>query len=448
MAVDAEEIARALMARRSRRWCPHVPFEKQRQFLALECREALYGGAAAGGKSDVLLMDPLRDVDTPGFSAIIFRRTHTDLAGAGSLMQRSHEWLGGTDAHWDGINKRWTFPSGAMLSFGYLKSEADKYRYKSWEFHSIGFDELTTFTETQYRYLLSRLRKNKGSKIRTRMRAASNPGDIGHAWVKARFVDERTRVKGCAYLPALARDNPFVDLEDYREKLSQLDEVTRRQLEDGVWEQDTSGLVYRPNAATWRDAQRQPFDHYVLALDFGVVDENAVAVLAWRKHERVVWVVECYRKSGSPDAMGEEVRALCKVYPFEQIVGDIAGIGKGFQAEIEQRFGVPIDMAEKQNKLGYIRLLNGALERGELVVVASKCADLRDEWTKLQRLADGREAPSQKNHAADAVLYGWRACLAFGERDKPREKTRDEIVEAETLRLMKSMRDEADDDYG
>ncbi len=165
---------------------------RQKDFLWLDCLEAFYGGAAGGGKSSALLMAALQLVDIPGYSAIIFRQTYADLALPGALMDRSFEWLLPTDAKWNATEKKWLFPSGATLNFGYLESENDKYRYRSSEFQFIGFDELTNFTETQYRFLFSRLRRTNSINVPLRMRSASNPGGVGHDWVKTRFVGSAT----------------------------------------------------------------------------------------------------------------------------------------------------------------------------------------------------------------------------------------------------------------
>lgn len=103
---------------------------KQSLFLLLQNRDAFYGGAGGGGKSWALLAGALQYVDIPGYNAILFRKTLTDLQQPESLMSRSHEWLDSTDASWDNELYRWTFPSGATLSFGYINHDKDKLKYQ------------------------------------------------------------------------------------------------------------------------------------------------------------------------------------------------------------------------------------------------------------------------------------------------------------------------------
>ena len=222
-------------------WIPHEPTPKQAEFLLLPDREAFYGGAAGGGKSDALLMAALQYVEVPNYAAILFRRTFADLALPGALMDRSQEWLSGTEARWNERDKTWTFPSGATISFGYLEHENHKYRYQSAEFQFIGFDELTQFTETQYRYLFSRLRRLEGSKVPLRMRSASNPGGVGHEWVKQRFIVEKNHL----FVPAKLEDNPHLDREEYVHSLMELDPVTRQQLLEGDWSARQAGNKFK-----------------------------------------------------------------------------------------------------------------------------------------------------------------------------------------------------------
>lgn len=206
--------------------------------------EALYGGAAGGGKSDALLMAALMFVDFPGYNAIIFRRTYSDLALPEALIARSIEWLKPTEAHWDGINHIWHFPSGACLAFGNMEHENDKYRYQSAAFQCIELDELTQFTESQYRYLFSRLRRLEDSNIPLRMRGASNPGNIGHDWVKQRFMIEGAKY-GRIFIPARLDDNPNLDRQKYEESLRELDPITRRQYLQGDWTARHGGSIFK-----------------------------------------------------------------------------------------------------------------------------------------------------------------------------------------------------------
>jgi predicted phage terminase large subunit-like protein len=220
-------------------YVPHKPTGKQARFLLSLEPELLYGGAAGGGKSDALLMAALQFVEIPGYSAILFRRTFQDLSLPEALMDRAASWLSGTNAKWNGIEHQWLFPSGAKLTFGYLQTANDKYRYQSAAFQFIGFDELTQFEESSYAYLFSRLRRPEGSVIPLRMRAASNPGGIGHAWVRSRFVDSGK------FIPAVFQENPHLDHASYEASLNMLDSVTRAQLKDGNWLVNPDGLMFK-----------------------------------------------------------------------------------------------------------------------------------------------------------------------------------------------------------
>ena len=182
--------------------------------------------------------------DWPGYSAIILRRTYRDLALPGASMDRSKEWLTGTSARWNEIQHCWTFPSGAKLQFGYLEAETDKYRYQGAEFQGIFPDELTQFTESQYTYLFSRLRRLKDSSVPLRLWGASNPGGLGHSWVKQRFIVEGGK-HGRVFIPALLKDNPHIDQASYIKSLSNLDLTTRKQLLEGSWEAAVGTMFHR-----------------------------------------------------------------------------------------------------------------------------------------------------------------------------------------------------------
>lgn len=233
-----------------------TPHPKQKLFLELDdTKEALFGGATGGGKTVALLADALRFIHVKDYSALLLRRNFPDLKQEGGLIEVAHDWLTPTSAKWNEQDKEWLFPSGAKLRFGYLDTENDKYRYQGGEYQYIGFDEVTQFSESQYLYLYSRLRKKQGLNVPLRMRAATNPGGIGGQWVYDRFIpenfspteasqlrvwikeglDQHGRPITRAFVPSLLDDNPSLDRESYIESLMQLDEITREQYLKGDW---------------------------------------------------------------------------------------------------------------------------------------------------------------------------------------------------------------------
>jgi phage terminase large subunit-like protein len=198
-------------------------------------------------------MAGLQYVDQPDCASLILRRTYADLALPGAIMDRAHDWLGATAAHWNDDEKTYTFPSGATLTFGYLQCERDKYRYQGSEYQLVAFDELTHFTESQYRYLFSRQRRAAGGTVPLRMRAASNPGGEGHDWVFERFF-VRGPAEGRGFVPAKLADNPHLDQAEYALSLAELDPITRQQLLDGLWVVDPTRRPFR--RSWWRQQNR------------------------------------------------------------------------------------------------------------------------------------------------------------------------------------------------
>lgn len=189
-------------------------------------------------------MAALQFVHVPGYAALLLRRTFPDLAQPGALIPRSFEWLSNTGAQWSSQRHTWTFPSGATVGFGYLAADNDVYQYQSSEFQFCGFDELTQFTEFQYTYMFSRLRKPDIMRVPLRMRAGTNPGGTGHVWVRDRFIRDG-HASGRVFIPSALSDNPHTDQEAYTKSLNELDHITRAQLKDGNWDVMAGGRMFK-----------------------------------------------------------------------------------------------------------------------------------------------------------------------------------------------------------
>lgn len=215
-----------------------------------------FGGAAGGGKSDVLLMRALQYVHVRGYAALILRKDTKRLKRSGGLIPRAHEWLAPhPDVRWNGTDNRFTFPSGATIEFSYLDNPNDKYGYGSTEFQFIGFDELTDFREEDYVFLKSRLRKTVSLDVPLLIASASNPGGPGHFWVKTYFISKEAEKalqqgeegifwkEGRAFIPSKIKDNPAISLEEYSEQLRDLPAVFRERLMNGDWSIQENSLI-------------------------------------------------------------------------------------------------------------------------------------------------------------------------------------------------------------
>lgn len=240
----------------------------QTDFLAASEQEVLYGGAAGGGKSYALLADPMRYFGDSRFNGLLVRRTNDELR---ELKWKSRELYSKAfpGAVWREKDSMWLFPSGAQFWMTYLERDDDVTRYQGQAFTYIAFDELTHWpTPFAWNYMRSRLRTaddGEENAMPVYMRATTNPGGVGHGWVKRMFIDPapagqafdardfetgeilrwpegHENGKGGQplfqrrFIPAKLIDNPYLYKSgQYEANLLSLSESARRQLLEGDW---------------------------------------------------------------------------------------------------------------------------------------------------------------------------------------------------------------------
>ncbi|MFH1209217.1 MAG: terminase family protein [archaeon] len=225
--------------------------EEETQCITVSGKEGLYltDDFIVTHNSETLLSAALQYIDTPGYNAVLIRDSYQNLSKPDALIDRSFKWLYNTDAHWDGDTRTWKFPSGSTLSFGHMDGAKAHFSYQSSQYQFVGIDEVVAIPENQAIYLLSRLRRLETNKhIPIRFRCASNPPTREQlstgSWVKTRYVDPKTRKAGTVFIPAWMDDNPYLDKEEYRKSLANLDPITRAQLEKGDWEISARGRLF------------------------------------------------------------------------------------------------------------------------------------------------------------------------------------------------------------
>ncbi len=163
----------------------------QSKFLSSSADITVYGGAAGGGKTWGLLMEPVRHKDVPGFGAVVFRRTYPQIMAQGGLWDASAKVYPLAGAVPRVSDCEWRFPSGARVKFAHLQHEKNIFDWQGSEIPLIEFDELTHFTEQQFFYLLSRNRSMCG--VRPYVRATCNPdADSWVAELLAWWIDQET----------------------------------------------------------------------------------------------------------------------------------------------------------------------------------------------------------------------------------------------------------------
>lgn len=240
----------------------------QSAFLASPADVAIFGGAAGGGKSLAMLIEPLRHIHVRGFNAVIFRRTATEVMKAGALWDEASEIYPHFGGKMNVSQLEWRFPAGSKIAFGHVENEKDKVKWHGSQICLLCFDELTTFSETQFFYLFSRNRSTCG--VRPYIRATCNPD--ARSWVAefiawwiadtglpdparagvlrwmareggqvrwANAADElpNLKPKSVTFVPAKLSDNPTLSVKDpgYLANLMALPRVERARLLDGNW---------------------------------------------------------------------------------------------------------------------------------------------------------------------------------------------------------------------
>lgn len=285
----------------------YSPTARQAAFHASSAHAVLYGGAMGGGKTRALTADALRAaVRYPGIRIGCFRRTFDELSESFLAELAKFDYAEALGARWNQGSHTLTFPNKSIIRFRYAETVQDASRRQGGEYQAIFFDEAGLVTGEVIEALEERQRTSDPRIPVLGLRLAANPGDVGHHYLKARFVDltgygDHEALDGqgrtVAFIPAKSTDNPHLDTA-YEAQLAAIsDPERRRAVRDGDWTV-VAGAMF----AEWSRERHvvQPFQipkdwRRTAGVDYGYAAPWAVLWLAIDPDKRVWLYREVYR---------------------------------------------------------------------------------------------------------------------------------------------------------
>jgi len=399
----------------------------QEDFLAAGETDVLYGGAAGGGKSYAMLVDPLRFAHRSAHRGLIIRRSMPELR---ELIDKSRELYPKAfpGCKYKEVEKLWNFPSGAKIEFGFLERDADVYRYQGQAYSWIGFDEITHLpTEFSWNYLASRLRTTD-PEITCYMRCTANPGGAGATWVKKRYIDPslpHESFEGAdgltrKFIPARLQDNPYLATDGRYEKMLQaLPPTQRQQLLEGNWDvaEGAAFTEFLPHLHVITPFEIPVHWERVKGIDYGYASESACI---WGAVDPSDGTLIIYRELYQKGLLGTELADLITNMelqdPFSvQGVLDTAcwsrtGTTGPTIGETLQRAGHKLRRADKNRIQGkiqiheYLKVMQSGRPR---IQILNTCPNLIRE---LQSIPLDKRNPEDvdthaPDHAYDALRY-------------------------------------------
>lgn len=348
------------------------PYPKQALFLASEADEALIGGARGGGKTLTLIIDAAlkarawhyemrgdyrqlvidkRSIDYPEYRGLILRKNYKDLET--NFLPESHRiYKHGLKAKWYAHKQCYIFPSGATIYLGHCEREADLDKYIGGNYHYLGIEEANQFTETAVKELGGSIRSTN-SELKPFKRFTTNPGGVGHLWLKRKFIDacppeikaERYNKKynimykdmypgevsvdedGSTvwFVPCGIFDNPHLLDNDpnYVAVLKKLDPVRRRMWLDGDWDAQGGTFFEEWNALHHvipaKDFYLDKEVHRVYrVIDYGSTKPFACMFLAVDPLGYVTVFDEIYEKHMVPSTQAKMIKEKTKQWGIDE----------------------------------------------------------------------------------------------------------------------------------
>jgi hypothetical protein len=412
----------------------YAPFPRQLEFHSSRAKYRLFGGAAGPGKTKALLWECIRQATLfPGVDTLLLRRTFPELES--SLLTYFRRDV--PREMYESYNEAKhivTLRNGSTTRFGHCAHENDVYQYQGAEYLFIGLDELTHFTLKQWQFLTSRNRCPVPGTF-PNMAGATNPGNIGHAWVKALWIDcmppagmesaPQYDPNDYSFIRATLSDNPvYADDLEYHRTLDALPTHLRRAFLQGDWNV-TSGqyfdvLDFERHTARAEQAPLEPWWPRWISIDWGFEHPSAVLWHAAAPNGSVITYREFVQNHLSPRMLaaaiaersaGERIGAIyLSPDAFAQRTADdtIADqLGQGLAIEHLPR----PDPADDERVGGWMLMYE--LLRTDKWLITRNCEELIESLPNLTRDEANIEdiLKTDGDDVADSARYGIKSRL-------------------------------------
>lgn len=433
----------------------YVPFPRQAQFHSSPAKYRMFGGAAGPGKSRSLLEEAVAQaLEVDCSDCLILRRTYGELEK--SMIEPLRRFIlplyEPYGAKFNEAEKIFRLPNGSNVYFGYCKREQDVYQYQGAEFLFIGIDELTMFSLKMWKFLTSRNRcsvpfytagPRKGKPVKATMAGATNPGNIGHKWVKSLWIDKKPAVgmeadaeydpKDYDFIKATIEDNPiYANDKEYRRTLEALPLHQRQAFLNGDWNVYAGQYfdVFDTAKNVERHTQLEPWYPRWISIDWGYEHPSDVQWHAEDEIHRIHTYRQLNKNHQTPRMLAHEIVELTKGEKIDAIYLSPDAFAKRTDEstialqlnDIFQKEGLPAPSMADNDRVGGWMLMYELLRDG-MWMINTNCANLIETLPMMTRDPNKIEdcLKFDGDDACDNSRYGCKTRLGNNHIPKPIE---------------------------
>jgi len=294
------------------------PTGKQEDFISSTVDEVFFGGSRGGGKTFACLLDFAASAEVYGRDAkgIFFRKTNPELEEAVTISKDIFRGY----ATWRVGDRMWTFANGATLKLRFIDRDEDVQKYHGHSYSTVYFDELGNWaTDFSYLFMFSSLRSARG--VPLYMRSTGNPGGPGAAWIKRRFITDKTHDliyeeegHSSQFIQSRLEDNPLLMADGkYEQNLKQLPDHLYQAFRWGDWNV-FAGQVFSEFHPDTHVIEPFPLDsswYKFASMDWGYAKPYSIGFWALGQEGRLIRFTEFYGSSdGGNEGTRESIREV------------------------------------------------------------------------------------------------------------------------------------------